>query len=316
MATRVDNFGQDLTLDSGLGSWRRRLQAYYHLTKPSIVFLVAVTALTTLIAEGHIFEAPWTSVFVLLGIVLSAGSANALNQFIDRDIDSVMDRTRGKRPLPRQYVGPKEALVFGLLAGIVSNLFLAWLTNWLAAAISVATILFYIFVYTLWLKRRHHYNIVIGGAAGATAPMIASAAMTGHVSPLAWILFAVIFFWTPPHFWALALAIKDQYAKVKIPMLPNVLGDLRTQKEIYWYTISLLPISILPLFWGVSGWIYAVVSVALWIWYMKETVVGLRTQTVKSYKKLFFVSIGYLFLLFLGVALDGAVRYWINGSIS
>jgi len=180
----------------------------------------------------------------------------------------------------------------------------------MAAAISLGTILFYVLIYTLGLKRRHHYNIVIGGAAGATAPMIASAAFNNEVSAMAWFMFLLIFFWTPPHFWALALCIKDQYEKVKIPMLPNVRGDRRTRVEIYVYTVFLLPLTLVPIALGMVELASAVVLVLIWGWYMKETLVRLREKTESSYRKLFIVSIFYLFLSFVVLGLDGLYRYF------
>jgi len=283
---------------------------FYQLTKPSIVLLVAVTGICAMAAEGSLFNDPVQMLLILFAIVLSAGSANALNQFIDRDIDAVMDRTRSKRPLPLASIRPFEALVFGISLGVLANWYLWVAANPLTSIISISTILFYIFVYTLWLKRRHHYNIVIGGAAGATAPLIASAAFYDQPSVLSWFLFTIIFFWTPPHFWALALAIKDQYAKVKIPMLPNILGDARTRREIFWYTIFLLPLTVAPYFLKLVGPIYLLAVVVLWAWYMRETVVRLRVQTISAYKKLFLVSIGYLFFLFMAAGIDGAVRFY------
>jgi len=291
-----------------------QFRAYLQLTKPTIIALVAITGLGTMVAEGSIFHEPLKMSLVLIAIILSAASANAINQFIDRDIDSVMDRTRSKRPLPLHSIAPVSALSFALLLGIVSNAFLWIKINPLSAIISVATILFYVFIYTLWLKRRHHYNIVIGGAAGATAPLIASAAGTNDLSALSWILFGIIFTWTPPHFWALALALKDQYEKVRIPMLPNVLGDERTRLEIVLYTLILLPLGLIPCFMENAGILYAILSIALWLWYMRETVVQLKKQTVSAYRRLFFVSIGYLFFLFLGLMLDGLWR-WLRGEI-
>jgi protoheme IX farnesyltransferase len=282
------------------------LKEYIQLTKPTIVVLVAVTGLATMAAEGHLFREPLDMLLVLAAIILSAGSANSLNQYIDRDIDALMDRTARKRPLPRQQLSPYQALGFGLFLGIVSNAYLWLAAHWLAAVISVATILFYTLVYTIWLKRRYYYNIVIGGAAGATAPLIASAAATGETSALSWIFFALIFFWTPPHFWALALAIKDQYEKVKVPMLPNVLGDKRTKWEIVLYTIFLLPLSLLPMYLGLLGRFYALAAVGLWVWYMIATYKNLKENTKPAFMKLFAVSIFYLFLLFIAAAIDGA----------
>lgn len=288
----------------------KRAVPYFQLTKPSIVVLVAVTGLCAMAAEGSLFEQPVKMLLVLCAVIFSAGSANALNQYIDRDIDAVMDRTRTKRPLPQQKVRPFEALIFGITLGVISNWYLWVTTNPLASMISIATILFYIFVYTLGLKRRHHYNIVIGGAAGATAPLIASAAAYGEPSLLAWFLFAIIFFWTPPHFWALALVIKDQYGKVKVPMLPNVLGDARTRKEIFWYTVFLLPLTAAPFFLDLNGPFFLICVLFLWGWYMRETVNRLKEKSLSAYKKLFFVSIGYLFFLFIAAGIDGALRFF------
>lgn len=287
-----------------------RLFQYFRLTKPSIVVLVVVTGGATMAAEGSLFVNPWLCALILLAIVLSAGSANALNQYIDRDIDAIMDRTRTRRPLPQNKLKPFEALVFGISLGVLANLYLWWKTNEIAAIISVATILFYVVIYTLWLKRRHYYNIVIGGAAGATAPLIASAAIAGEPSLLSWIFFLVIFFWTPPHFWALALAIKPEYEKVRVPMLPNIKGDQRTRTEIFWYTLLLLPLTLAPYFLGSLGLFFLISSTLLWGWYVYKTVVLLKTHQIGSYKRLFLVSIAYLFFLFGAASFDGALRHF------
>jgi protoheme IX farnesyltransferase len=247
---------------------------------------------------------------VLFVIIIAAASANSLNQFIDRDIDAVMERTKKRRPLPLEQVSPVQALAFGIILGFISTFYLWFKVNPLSAVISLSTILFYIFIYTLWLKRSHYYNIVIGGIAGSTAPLIASAAATGKISLLAWILFGIIFTWTPPHFWALALALKDEYAKVKIPMLPNILGDKRTRIEIFLYTVALLPLSISPYFLKATTLFYFAAALALWGWYMKETIIRLRQKTIAAYRKLFFISIAYLFFVFIAVGIDGAIRYF------
>lgn len=283
---------------------------YVNLTKPTIVLLVAITGIAQMAADGSLFESPLKMLTVLFVIVVAAGSANSLNQFIDRDIDAVMERTKKRRPLPLEQVSPTQALVFGIILGVVSTFYLWFRVNPLSAIISVSTILFYVFIYTLWLKRSHYYNIVIGGVAGSTAPLIASAASTGEISPLAWILFGIIFTWTPPHFWALALAVKEEYAKVKIPMLPNVLGDRRTRIEIFWYTVALLPLSLAPYFMSLSTPFLLIAVSVLWIWYMRETVIRLKQKTIPAYRKLFFVSIGYLFFVFIAVGIDGALRYF------
>jgi protoheme IX farnesyltransferase len=283
---------------------------YIQLTKPTIIFLVAMTGLCTMAAEGSLFTHPIAMLFCLSAIILSAGSANAFNQFIDRDIDALMDRTRKRRPLPLEQLTPARALIFAIILGFVSNIYLWVKFTPLASLISIGTILFYVIVYTLWLKRRHYYNIVIGGAAGATTPLIVSAAVNGEISLIAWVAFWIIFTWTPPHFWALALAVKEEYEAVKIPMLPNVHGERRTQIEILVYTVLLLPISLVPSFFKQEvGQFYLVSAVGCWLVYMFYTIFKLKEATRVAYRKLFFVSIVYLFVLFVALGVDGALRY-------
>jgi len=288
----------------------KQFRSYFQLTKPTIVLLVAVTGFAVMAAEGSFFDSPFHMTLVLFAIILSAGSANAFNQVIDRDIDAIMERTKNKRPLPLSQIKVRDAFLFALVLAVISSIYLWFEATPLAALISIATILFYTFVYTLGLKRRHHYNIVVGGAAGAAAPLIASAAVYGQPTLYAWLLFGIIFMWTPPHFWALALAIKDDYEEVKIPMLPNVLGDRRTRIEIVIYTVLLLPFTLAPYFLELTSSVYLAFAVILWCWYMKETVKRLKEQTKAAYKKLFFVSMIYLFFLFMAVILDGAMRHF------
>ncbi len=289
------------------------LAKYIQLTKPTIIVLVAVTGLATMAAEGSLFVSPLRMLLCLSAIIIAAGSANALNQFIDRDIDALMERTKTKRPLPQEQLTPLKALLFGLLLGAVSTVYLWIKFNPLAAMLSLGTILFYVLIYTVWLKRRHYYNIVIGGAAGATAPLIASAAAYGDISLIAWVGFLIIFTWTPPHFWALALALKSEYEKVKIPMLPNVLGEKRTITEIFIYTFLLLPLTLAPIYWKEAGLIYGIAAVLGWMWYTRETFVRLKVRDKKSFMKLFYVSILYLFILFLALGIDGAYRFFSGG---
>lgn len=291
---------------------------YVQLTKPTIILLVGVTGLSALAAEGYLFERPIESILVLVAILLSAGSANAINQYIDRDIDSVMPRTKSRRPIVTGQIPAVHGLIFAVTIGVLANAYLWVFANPTSAMISTATILFYTFIYTLWLKRRYYYNIVIGGAAGAAGPIIASAAMAGAPSEYSWILFWIIFMWTPAHFWALALALKREYAAVKIPMLPNVLGDRRTKIEIWIYTISLLPLSVAPYFLKLADETYLVGSLLLWIWYTQQTAKRLGGLNEKAspesetqHKRLFLVSIVYLLLLFILVALDGVVRHFV-----
>jgi len=286
------------------------LANYIQLTKPTIVLLVVITAFATLAAQGMLFESPFQALAIVVAIGLAAGSANAFNQFIDRDIDSVMNRTKKRRPIPMGKIKPAAALVFASILGAGSTFYLWFFWNPLTAIISAATIVYYTVIYTMLLKRRHHYNIVIGGAAGAAGPLIAWAAVEGNVSVYAWILFGLIFMWTPAHFWALALAIKDDYAQVQVPMLPVVRGTGRTRWEIVLYTLSLLPLSFVPYFYGYAGRAFLMAAVGLWLWYIYQTFKQMKLKMKKAYMKLFYVSILYLFLLFLAVAVDGAVRFY------
>lgn len=286
------------------------IASYIRLTKPNIILMVVVTGVAAMAAEGSLFSKPLQMTLVGIAILLSAASANAFNQIWERDIDSSMSRTKSRRPLPRGDLTPFQAIVFAFVVGVLGNVYLFWYVNPLSAFISVATLLFYVLFYTAWLKPRHYYNIVIGGAAGATAPLIAWAAATGSVSIYAWILFAIIFTWTPPHFWALAIAVKEDYVNVKMPMLPVVLGEARTRLEIVIYSVALFPLGALPYFLGYASMAYFVATTLLWVAYMLETVRMLRHKTSQAAKRLFLFSILYIFVLFFAVAVDGAVRYF------
>lgn len=282
----------------------KRISAYVSLTKPTIVLLFVVTGLAAIVAEGSLLDQPLKLFFVVLAMAMTAGSANALNMYFDRDIDALMDRTKRRRPLPLHKITPENAAIFGLITGALAIGFYGFATNWVAAFWSFFTIAFYVGIYTLWLKRRTPYNIVIGGAAGATAPLIGWAAASGHVSPLAWVLFLIVFLWTPPHFWALAIAIQDDYKAAKVPMLPVTHGEKRTRLEILLYTILLIPVTVAPYFMGTSGKFYLVSALALGGFYLWKTVQLLGRATKEDAKKLFWVSIVYLFLLFIALFVD------------
>ena len=242
---------------------------------------------------------------------LAAGSANAINQYLDRDIDLLMARTR-RRPLPAHDVTPENALVFGIVIGIISIVLMAFYVNLTAAFLTLLAIAFYVVVYTLMLKRTTPQNIVIGGAAGALPPVIGWAAVTGSVSVSALLLFALVFYWTPPHFWALALRIRKDYEAAKVPMLPVVKGVPETARQIALYTLLLVALSIA--FWPVAGmgWIYLVAAVGLggvfiWrsitLWRQATSPEGSLAQAIRLYK----YSISYLTLLFVAVAVDALV---------
>ena len=287
-------------------SLQHRISAYISLMKPTIVLLFAITGFAAIVVEGSLLQEPLKLFGVMLAMIATAGSANALNMYFDRDIDAVMERTARRRPLPQHKIKPEQAAIFGIVLGLAAMLYYWWATNMLTVFYSFFTIAFYVGIYTLWLKRRTPYNIVIGGAAGATAPLIGWAAATGQHSALAWVLFLIVFLWTPPHFWALAIAVKEDYAKAKVPMLPVTHGDKRTRLEILIYTLLLVPVSLAPYYLESSGNVYLGAAILANLFYLWKTFVYLSEATKEASKKLFWISIFYLFVLFVALLLDAA----------
>ncbi len=278
---------------------------YYQLTKPTIVMLMLVTGLPALLMTGRLPDLA-TGLIALAGTWLAASAASAINHYIDRHIDAVMDRTR-RRPIPGARVTPEQALVFGIVLGILSVLLLGLFANWVAATVALASILFYTVIYTWWLKPRTPQNIVIGGAAGATAPLIVWAAVTGELGLAAWLMFAIIFMWTPPHFWALALFRKEDYAKAKIPMMPVVAGEDSTRKQMLIYTLLLIPTTLSLVFFGASSWLYLVGAVALNAIFTWQAVRLFRSKDVSDARRMFVFSNFYMMLLFVVLFLDAVV---------
>ena len=276
---------------------------YIQLTKPTIMLLVLFTGATALVMEGSFLHEPGKFLLVLLGLYLTGGSANALNQYFEREIDAKMERTARRRPLPLHYLGPKQALIFAISIGLVGVLLFGYFFNWLTAVMSLATLLFYALFYTLFLKPHTWHNIVIGGAAGAMAPVGAWAAATGQTAVAPWLLFLIIFLWTPPHFWALALYCKEDYIKARLSMLPVVKGDDATFRQILIYTYALILVS-LALFAVGAGWLYLVIALLLGGYLLKKAVVARRLKTVPAMRGLFGFSIVYLFGLFLALIAD------------
>jgi heme o synthase len=257
-----------------------------------------------LAAPGHIN--PVLGFTAVLCIALGAGAAGALNQWYEADIDALMKRTR-QRPLPAGRMDRQSALHFGVGVAVFSVLLMGFATNILAAGILAVSILFYVLIYTVWLKRRTPQNIVIGGAAGAFPPLIGWAAVTGDISTLPVLLFALIFLWTPPHFWALALFMESDYAAAKVPMLPVVAGERATRIQIGLYTLPMMACAVAPWAMGLTGPLYGIVaSVASAIFGGLALIVFRRSndKAMKQEKRLFFFSILYLFLLFGALALD------------
>jgi heme o synthase len=277
---------------------------YVALMKPRVMSLVVFTALVGLaVAPGSLH--PITSFTALLCIAVGAGAAGALNMWYDADVDAMMTRT-SRRPVPMGRVRPGEALAFGLTLAGFAIVTLGLLVNWFAAVLLAFTIFFYVVIYTVWLKRSTPQNIVIGGAAGAFPPMIGWAAVTGSLSFEPILLFLIIFFWTPPHFWALALYRADDYARAGIPMLPVVSGDTSTRRQILLYTAVLVPLGIAPWLFGYTGALYGATAVAT-----GAIMLGLGWQVLRerppaerASRNLFAFSILYLFLLFAVILVE------------
>lgn len=275
--------------------------AYFALTKPRIIELLLITTVPAMVlAEGG-WPGWWPVIATLVGGSLSAGGANAINNWFDRDIDEVMRRTR-RRPLPRHDVEPVNALRFGTVLGVAGFVWLWAFTNLLAAVLSTAALAFYVFVYTMGLKRRTPQNIVIGGAAGAVPALVGWAAVRGDLGLAAWILFAVVFYWTPPHFWALALRYEKDYAAAGVPMLPVVKGTEATTRSILLYSGVMVLVSLFLVPVARMGWIYLAVAVGLGAWFMWG---AWRVQRDPSRAmKLFTDSTIYLAVLFSAVVVD------------
>ena len=280
------------------------VEDYIALLKPRVMSLVVFTALVGLmVAPGHVH--PVVGFAALLCIAIGAGASGALNMWYDADIDALMSRT-SKRPIPSGRVMPGEALGFGLVLSAFSVATLGLLVGWLAASLLAFTIFFYVVIYSMWLKRSTPQNIVIGGAAGALPPVIGWAAATGAVGIESLILFLIIFLWTPPHFWALALFKAGDYAAAGIPMMPNVAGQASTRRQIFAYSLLLAPIGVLPWAFGFTSGFYGVVSAALgagFIWYAWKVLVILDKE-MKPAKALFAYSIFYLFAIFAMLLAD------------
>jgi len=279
---------------------------YLALLKPRVMSLVVFTSFVGLwLAPGQVH--PLIGFVALLCIAIGAGASGAINMWYDADIDTVMTRTRS-RPIPQGRIRAEDALTMGVILATGSVMVMALAVNWTAAALLAGTICFYIFIYTMWLKRRTPQNIVIGGAAGAFPPMVGWAAATGSVSVEAIAMFAIIFIWTPPHFWALALYRSDDYARAQVPMLPVVAGLKETRRQILIYSLVLVPVVLSPWFIGMSGPVYGIVAgllstafvgLALAIW--RE---GDGDKSVVKARRLFGFSILYLFLIFVLLIAD------------
>jgi heme o synthase len=277
------------------------LRDYVTLTKPKVQSLLLFTTVTTMYVAGD----PSIGLVFLtcLGGALSAGGAGAINHAIDRDIDRTMART-ANRPVAGGRISPAAAIAFGVALGCASFALLSLTVNPLAAALSLSGLLGYVCVYTLWLKRSTPQNIVIGGAAGAVPPLVGWAAVTGHVDPAAWYLFAIVFYWTPPHFWALSLLMKKEYERVGVPMMPVVHGEAETRRQIVLYTCLLVVLTMLPVVFGFFGAIYAAFALGLGGWFLVLAVRLQRRADRQAALKTYLYSLAYLAVLFGAMVAD------------
>ncbi|HEY8611971.1 MAG TPA: heme o synthase [Roseomonas sp.] len=291
------------------------LRDWIALLKPRVMTLVVFTGLVgLLVAPGHIH--PVLGAVAILCIALGAGAAGCINMWYDRDIDAVMRRT-ARRPIPSGRVAPEAALAFGVFLSALSVVLMGLATNPVAGAWLAGSILFYVFIYTMWLKRRTPQNIVIGGAAGAFPPVIGWAAVTGGVGALPLILFAIIFAWTPPHFWSLSLWAHDDYQRAGVPMLPVVSGARETRRQIMLYTLVLAPLGLLPTLMGLAGWVYGAFAISLGAGFLfhayrvlteRQDAAGVSLEGDKAARAAFRFSLLHLAGLFGALAVEHGLR--------
>lgn len=275
---------------------------YVQLMKPGILTLLLVTTLGAMLIAGNGIPSFGLVLITILGGTLTAGGANVFNCYIDRDIDAKMNRTK-QRATASGRMKPRTALIFGITITLAGVLLLGFFANWLAAGLALIGNLYYVFIYTLWLKRTTPHNIVVGGAAGAIPPLVGWAAVTGTLAPGAWILFAIIFYWTPPHFWALALLKQGEYGRVGVPMLPVVSGEQETRKQIFLYTVLLTAVTLLLVPFGMS-WIYLVGALALCAYFLFLAWRLLTDPSKELARKTFFYSIWFVAGIFAVMVSD------------
>jgi heme o synthase len=278
---------------------------YVRLTKPRIISLLLVTTAGAMfVAAGGVPDG-WLLFWTMVGGYLAAGGANAINHCIDRDIDGRMSRTTA-RPVVAGRVSPGRALAFGIALGALSALVLGVFANWLAAALALLGLALYVGVYTLWLKRTTVHNIVIGGSAGAVPPLVGWAAVTGDLGLSAWLLFAIVFYWTPPHFWALALILERDYAAAGVPMLPVVRGEAETRRQILLWSLVMVAVSLLPVVSGAAGAFYLWSALALGAVFLGLAVMLVREPGLRWARATFHYSLLYLALVFVALVIDAA----------
>ena len=285
------------------------IQSYWQLTKPRITVLLLITTVGSMWIASVGQVEPLLLLITLVSGTCAAASASTINCLYDRDIDAIMERTR-QRPLPSGRVQPRDALLFALALASISFTLLTVFANLLSACLAMSGILIYVFVYTHWLKRHSTLNIVIGGAAGAIPPLVGWAAVTGDLSWTAWILFTILFLWTPPHFWALAIIIRDDYSQVGVPMLPVVVGNESTSVQIFWYSFVLVPVTLLLVYpLQVMGLVYLALALPLGgIFIYKAWLLMQAPTDLQIARSLFKYSILYMMLLFTAMVIDTVVN--------
>jgi protoheme IX farnesyltransferase len=294
--------------------WRAIVKDYVTLTKPRIISLLLLTTLAPMLiaydGQRSLLAFLNLIVWTMVGGALAAGGSGAINMYMDRDVDAIMSRTK-LRPLPSDRMKPRNALIFGLALNLLAFIILYLAANLLAAVLAMIGTAYYVLVYTRWLKRTSTQNIVIGGAAGAIPPLVGWAAVTGNLNPEAFLMFAIVFYWTPPHFWALALLRRTEYARAGIPMLPVVRGETETKWQILLYSLMMIALTIVMTPLGMAGPLYLVLALALGGIFLRDAYVLYREPGLSSAWRLYKYSLLYLALLFCAMALDNYVMLWI-----
>lgn len=298
MTTRAVTANPEVRAMAAIGS-------YVRLTKPRTISLLLVTTAAAMFIAAQGPPDGWLFFWTMVGGYLASGGSGAINHYLDRDIDGRMGRTTG-RPVVLGQVAPRRALAFGVILGVLSALVLGLFANWLAAVLALSGMALYVGLYTLWLKRTTFHNIVIGGSAGAVPPLVGWAAVTGGLSPYAWVLFGIIFFWTPPHFWALALLLKRDYAAVGVPMLPVVRGDAETKRQVFMWTLVMVAVTLLPVVAGWVGMYYFVTALILGGLFVLFSGLMWRGEGTAWAAATFHYSLLYLALIFAALAIDAS----------
>ena len=290
--------------DTTLPADPSRIRDFYALLKPKVMSLVVFIGFAGYwIAPGRDHLHPFLAAIGIFALALGAGASGAFNMWFERDIDVLMNRTKN-RPLPLGKIMPDDALGFSIIMTIIAVMLMGMVTNWVSAGILAFASFFYVGIYTVWLKRRTPQNIVIGGAAGAFPPMVGWAMVTGDIALPSVVLFLLVFLWTPPHFWALALFANEDYKRASIPMMPVVAGDRKTKLQMLVYTVLLFPVGLAPYFMGFAGWVYGICALGLGLFFIYTAIRVIKDETLKSAKLMFGFSVFYLFAIFLALMMD------------